>query len=688
MSFKLKDKYFVLSAIAVLMFMMLFVRLIKLQIVDADMYLAKSQSYLSSEEVIGAPRGKILDRYGRPIVTNRLGFSVAFANANLSNDELNDLILNTIKLFNSNNDDHIDTFPIVYENGEYIFKYNNLTGDDLETKVRNTKFNLGISDNLNASECVNALVDKFGVDNRYTPEELRDILAVRYEMIYRNFSSANPFTFASDVSMQTVSAIEENKDLYIGLKVSSSPVRNYVYGNVAAHILGRVDIIYQEEYEELKDEGYGLNAIIGKDGMEKILEKSIRGTDGKKSFSQRVGEEPKITETPAIPGNNAMLTIDIDLQLAAENALKNTIESIKANSWKKTDNAGSDVGGGSVVVQDVETGEILAMASYPSFDPDNFTKDYTRLSKDKSNPLLNRAISGAYPPGSVFKMLTTIAALEEQAVTDQTIIVDEGVYEYYDQKFNCWIYTDTGGTHGPMDAANALKNSCNYYYYEVGKRLGVDKLVEYGRKMNLGEKTGIELEGEIGGVLANPEYKELNFNEVWYPGDTLQMAIGQSYNLFTPLQLATYTSTIANRGTIYKPYLTKCIRNSQTGELVSETSPQVKNTISIKDSTYNAVALGMRLVSYDGTASSVFAGYPIEVCSKTGSSQVNGGSANGVFVSYAPYTNPKIAISIVIENAGSGSVTAPIAKEIYNEYFKLNPKSTEDTRIKDNTLIS
>ena len=328
------------------------------------------------------------------------------------------------------------------------------------------------------------------------------------------------------------------------------------------------------------------------------------------------------------------------------------------------------------------------MASYPDFNIDHFTKDYEKLSNDKSNPLLNRAISGVYPPGSVFKMLTTIAGLEEGVIDSNTVIYDEGVYEYYGQKFNCWIYTDTHSTHGAMDAANALKNSCNYYYYEVGKRLGVDKLVEYGRKMNLGEKTGIELEGEVAGGLANQEYKQLNFNEIWYPGDTLQMSIGQSYNLFTPLQLVGYTSTIANRGTIYRPYLTKSIRNSQNGELISETKPEVKSNVSIKDSTYEAVTTGMRLVSYNGTASATFGNYPIEVCSKTGSSQVNGGSANGVFVSYAPYKNPKIAVSVVIENAGSGSITAPIAKAVYDAYFKLNSNTTGGTVIKDNTLVS
>ncbi len=684
---KLKNKYFVLSVITALMFAFLAVHLVKLQVVDSKEYLAKSNSYLSREEVIPAPRGKILDRYGRTIVTNRLGFSVSFSNGNLSDDELNDLILNAVALFQKNNDKYIDTFPVALKGDNYVFEYGNLKGDQLETKVRNCKFSLGISDKLDANECIDALVEKFSLDDRYTPSQVRDIIAIRYEMLMRNFSSVNPFTFSSDVSIQSVSAIEENKELYSGLKVSSAPVRDYVHGTLAAHMLGRVGIIYQEEYEQLKNDGYGMNSIIGKDGMEKILEKKIKGVDGKRSVVQSVGEDPKVTEVAAIPGNNVMLTIDLDLQKVAEKALMDTIESIKDSSVYKVDQAGKDVGGGAVVVQDVETGEILAIASYPTFDIANFNRDYDSLSHDESKPLFNRAISGTYPPGSVFKMLTTIAALEEEVVTPSTVIVDEGKYEYYDQTFNCWIYTEDGSTHGPMDASNALKNSCNYYYYEVGKRLGVDKLVEYGKKMNLGEKTGIELEGEVAGVLASSEYKERTFNEVWYPGDTLQMAIGQSYNLFTPLQLASYTSTIANRGTIFKPYVTKSVRDSKTGELVEETKPTVKNTINITDSTYEAVTLGMRLVSYEGTASSVFGDYPIETCSKTGSAQVNGGSANGVFVSYAPYRNPKISVAVVIESAGSGSITAPIVKAIYNEYFKLNPRSSEDTFIINNSLI-
>ncbi|MBR5507622.1 MAG: hypothetical protein IKV88_06230 [Clostridia bacterium] len=688
MIYKLKDKYFLLSVIAIILFITLFVRLFKLQIVDSKMYLAKSESYLSSMERIPAPRGKILDRYGRPIVSNRLGFSVSFTKSGLSDDELNDLILNTVTLLRANDDEYIDTFPIIFDGNEYAFSYRDYTGDELDTKVRNAKFALSISDNLNAEECIDVLIDKFNIDKRYSKRDIRDIISVRYEMVMRDFSDTNPFTFTADASIKSVSAIEENKEIYDGIGVSTSPVRNYIYGSMAAHILGRVGMIYREEYDELKDKGYSYNSVIGKDGIEKILEPDIKGIDGSISVSRIVGEESKITTVAAVPGNDAMLTIDIDLQRVAEKALMDTIESIKANSWKHSDNAGSDVGGGAVVVQDVNTGEILAMASYPTYNPDTFSNDYAELSKDKSNPILNRAISGIYPPGSVFKMLTTIAGFEEGVIDRNTVIEDMGVYEYYDQKFNCWIYTETQTTHGPMDAANALKNSCNYFYYEVGKRLGVDKLVEYGRKLNLGEKTGIEIDGEVAGVLASQEYKKLNFNEVWYPGDTLQMAIGQSYNLFTPLQLVNYTSTIANHGKILKPYLTMCIRDSNTGKIVKETSPTVKNEIEMSDEAYNAVTTGMRLVSYDGTASAVFGDFPVETCSKTGSSQIDGGSANGVFVTYAPYDKPQIAISIVVESAGSGSVTAPIAKAIYSEYFKLTPKQTNDNYIKNNTLIS
>ncbi len=684
---KLKDKFFIFQLITGILLLVICFQLINLQLADHDKYLEQSESKLYASEIISAPRGKILDRYGRPIVTNRLGFSVSFVDSDMTDKKLNKLILNTIELFRKNEDEYIDTFPIIWNGEAYIFSYNDLEGEELETKVRNTKFALKISDNLDAPGCIEVLKKKFGVDKKYSPWDARDIIAVRHEMFVRSFDSGNPLRFSSDVSMKTVSAIKENNELYQGLDFEGTPVRNYVHGTMAAHILGRVDIIYQEEYEKLKNEGYNFNSVIGKEGMEKVLEKKIKGKDGKRSISRSVGEEAKVTEVAAIPGNNALLTIDIDLQKVAEAALEKTINEIRQASVNKKNNQGADVGGGSVVVQDVKTGEILAMANYPTFNPKTFNRDFDKLRGDKSNPLLNRAISGIYPPGSVFKMLTTIAALEEGVIDAATKIDDKGKYEYYDQIFNCWIYSETGETHGMVDASNALKNSCNYYYYEVGKRLGVDRIVNYAKKMRLGKKTGIEIDGESTGVLASEEYKEKVVGEMWYPGDTLQMAIGQSYNLFTPIQLANYTSTIANGGSIYKTHLLKSISNYKTGQISENIKPLKTGEIQMSPQTYEAVTRGMRLVSYDGTAGGIFSDFPIETCSKTGSSQVNGGSANGVFVSYAPYKDPQIAISIVIENAGSGSSTAPIAKAIYSEYFKLNPKDSSDKHIKSNVLL-
>ena len=267
MFYRLKDKFFVLSIIALIFLLLIVMRLVKLQIIDSEDFKRRSQEHLSDNQTITAPRGKILDRYGRSIVTNKLGFSVSFNNPDMSDDEMNDLILNVVELFKENQNDYADSFPIGIKDGEYVFEYENLEGDELETKVRNCKFTLKISDNLDAKQCIDALKKKFGLDNRYTNQQTRDIIAVRYEMTAKNFSESSPFTFSSDASIQTVSAIKENNDLYKGLSVESSAVRDYVHGSMAAHILGRVGLIYKEEYNDLKNKGYSMNSVIGKDGQ-------------------------------------------------------------------------------------------------------------------------------------------------------------------------------------------------------------------------------------------------------------------------------------------------------------------------------------------------------------------------------------------------------------------------------------
>jgi penicillin-binding protein 2 len=378
-----------------------------------------------------------------------------------------------------------------------------------------------------------------------------------------------------------------------------------------------------------------------------------------------------------------MLTIDIDVQRAAENSLRNTIINLRESGSR-----GSEAAAGSAVAVDVNTGEILALANYPTFNPKTFDEDYSRLYKDPTKPMFNRAISGAYEPGSTFKMLTTIAALEEKVITPYETIEDKGVYEYFGQKFNCWIYSDTGKTHGHVNISDALRDSCNYMFYEVGKRLGVDNLVKYGREIGLGEYTGIEIDGETKGTLANPDYKKKVFDQQWFPGDTLQMSIGQSFNLFSPLQLASYTATIANGGTRYQMHLLKNVRDRETGTEVVGGESRVLGKIDMSDSTREAVFLGIRKVCQEGgTAASVFADYPVEVCAKTGSAQVSSGAANGLFVAFAPYDNPQIAVAVVVENAGSGNSVAPVAREIFNAYFKPYFESAKDNAPSKNMLL-
>ena len=682
---KLKDKNFIMLLVVSLMLVAIIIKLMVLQIAKGEDYQKQAMDKLTNSVVVSAPRGVIYDRNGVPLIANRVGFSVQVVYSQESNDKVNDVLLATINVLEANEDMYVDSLPISKE--DYSFTYKD---DDQKTKadkIKAFKKKYEISSDASGKEALMELAKRYNLDERYTDEEIRKIVGIRYELEARGLAYGAPVTIAGDVSMNTVSVLKENSDYYFNINVISSPFRKFVHGSMASHILGRVGVIYQEEYEQLKDKNYGMNDIIGKEGLEKFLEPYIKGTDGKITRNLDTATGTYVPyEVPAIPGNDAILTIDYELQKVAEDVLKETIDNIKRKGESSDDKAGADAGGGAVVVIDVRTGEILAMTSYPDFDPDRFEEDYDELIKDSGNPLFNRAISGTYPPGSVFKIVTAIAGLEEGIITPSTTIVDKGQYEHYGQTFNCWIWSQNGGTHGSQNVELAIGNSCNYFFYELGKQLGEKKIYEYADKFGLGKKTGIEIEGETAGILANEKYKDDTFNQVWYPGDTLQMAIGQSFNVFTPLQIANYIAAVANGGTLYRPHLTKYIRSSEDGGIVNRFDPEVVAKIEMSDETYDAITYGMYLGSREGTSSAVFADFPINVCSKTGSAQVNTGSANGVFASYAPYENPQIAVAVVIENAGSGAALAPIARKIYEQYFGINVDREKDSIPVTNSL--
>ena len=313
------------------------------------------------------------------------------------------------------------------------------------------------------------------------------------------------------------------------------------------------------------------------------------------------------------------------------------------------------------------------MASYPTYDLTRYSADFSDLISNPANPLLNRVIGGTYSPGSTFKPATALAGLENKVITTDEIIYDKGIYTFYDDyQPKCWIYDSYGTTHGPCDVAKALQTSCNYFFFEVGRRLGIDKLDEVCTRLGLGEKTGIEIPGESAGVLASRKYKENTFGESWYGGDDLQAAIGQSYHLFTPLQIANYIATIANGGTRYQVHLLDKILDYNDRSVINQFEPRVVSTVSMTEQEQNAILRGLRSVTEEGgTASRVFENYPISVGGKTGTASVSKGTATGVFVSFAPYKNPEIVICVLVEHAGSGNGVAPVAKEIMDAYFKL-----------------
>ncbi|MFA7637603.1 MAG: penicillin-binding transpeptidase domain-containing protein, partial [Monoglobales bacterium] len=469
------------------------------------------------------------------------------------------------------------------------------------------------------------------------------------------------------------------------VEIISEPVRTYGETGIAAHMLGRVDKIYSEEYEKLKSKNYGMNDKVGKDGLEKYLEDFLRGTDGLKGRNVSLkGETVTLSEdVPAIPGNKVVLSIDYDVQLAAEKALDESVRALY-------NDGAANVGGGAAVAIDVNSGEVIAMASNPTYNLTTFKENYNSLLNNPKNPMFNRAIAGAYPPGSTFKALTAIAGLQEGVIRGDETIYCNGPYQAYAPSYTpaCWIYNDYGGSHEHVNVTKALEVSCNIFFYETGRRLGIETLNDYGIKFGLGQPTGIELSGETEGVLAGPEYRK-SIDKIWYPGDTIQAAIGQSDNMFTPLQMANYTATIANGGVRYKPHLVKSIMSYDGKKTIAEFSPEKVSEIDISPENLKYVHSGMRAVCVTGSAKVVFGDYDIAVAGKTGTAQSGGNrTPHSWFISFAPYDNPQIAVAVVIEHAGInglGKHVYNVAKAMYDAYFKSNERAEI---IKSNTILN
>ena len=650
-------RFTLILVLTVLFMLAVIFRLFSLQIVKGEDYAQASMKRLVKTVPLKAQRGEILDRYGRVIVSSQITYNLEISQYKKDKKWVNDTVYSLILLMEKEDQEYMENLPVT----EAPYSY---TLSEEDTKKYLKKMELDTS--LSAEECIKELKERYQISDEIPQNYLRKVIAVRAEMEQREFSPNNTFVFAENVNMNVVTVIKENDKSYPGVNVMTSYNRLYPE-KVSPHVLGRVGLIYKEEYDKLKDLGYGYTDIIGKEGIEKVFDLELKGKDGVLKVEQN--ELGKITDTEVLktaePGNDIILTIDLNLQKRAESALKDVIYNLRQTIH--------DVGGGAITVVDIHTGEILAIASYPDYDIETFLEDYDKNYKNPLMPFWNRAISGTYAPGSTFKILTSLAVLEEGIISTSEQIYDQGKYTYWkDYQPTCHVYP---GNHGYVNVSDAIKVSCNYYFYETGRKLGIEKLNEYAKKVGLGEYTGIEIPGEEKGIVAGPEYRK-KIDSVWYPGDTLQASIGQSDNLFTPLQLSNYIATVVNGGTRYEAHLLYKIKNYTTGE-ITEVQPKVVEQIEIQPQNYKAIMEGMRSVTEDGTASNVFQDFPIAVGGKTGTAEVPG-TNNGLFVAFAPYENPKIAISVVVEHGAHGNSIAPAAREVIEEYFKNAQTEIQD----------
>lgn len=678
-----KSRFWVFRILTVMMCAAILYKLFDLQIVNGNEYKKTAESRLVTNIVEKAPRGEIYDRYGTALVTNKVGYSVVIQRMGMKDDELNEVFENITDLMQSSDCKYYDTFPVSYEPYEYTFgsdEKNSAEQERGEWFNKNKYKNKYVSADMDAQSLIQAYKNIYKISPSYSETAARRIIGARYEADLHGFSSSSPFTIAQDVRVDIVTLLKEQPDKYKGITVINDYVRNYEKPGLATHILGRIGKISAEEYAA-KSDSYNMDDNIGKQGIELWAEDYLRGRDGITGTSKTAGGEEIVLSGGTAPkaGNSVILTIDGDFQQKVEDILAKNIRSIKRNGSK---NKGSDCNSGAAAVLDVKSGDVLALASYPTYDMSKFNEDYEKLIKDDTRPMWNRAISGIYSPGSTFKPVTAIAAMQSGKITPGEIIEDLGVYKYYqDYQPACWIWNGYHTTHGKLNVSGAIENSCNYFFYEAGRRTGIDTLDEYAAKFGLGVKTGIELSEESTGYMSSPEYKKKVVENVtsrdWYGGDTLQTAIGQSYSLFTPIQLANYTATIANGGTRYKVNLIKSIRSSADGTLIKESKPQVEEQLDIKPEYISAVKDGMHKVIDEGSASDIFQNYPISIGGKTGTAEVGNGSNNALFIAYAPFDEPQIAVAVVLEHGVSGTNAAAVAREIFDEYFKLASKTQQ-----------
>ncbi len=674
--------------------------LYKLQIIEGAAYYEESQNKRVSEQTVTAARGNILDRYGRVLVSNRECYNLKISDKRLFSDEVEDpnaVILQMINMVEAAGDKYTDDLPITKEPP---FEYTNMT--DIQRMLLNAYLkDKGLDEDTTAVELMSYFRTRYDIAGSYNAEEMRKIASVRYAVNVRYAINTNPYVFVEDASIDLISDLMG----VVGnvVEVETSYIREY-NTQYAAHILGYVQAMSDADMEKYRpgkeNSTYDYDTKVGKDGVELAFENWLHGTNGKATVERTASgtvTSTIYTEDP-VPGNHVYLTIDIQLQEAVERILETGIQTLqlkrdednlKAVSEGRTDDVREDIQGGAIVVVDIKTGEPLAIASYPTYNLSTLLEDYDEISSTEYDPLFNRALLGAYAPGSTFKPCTAIAGLSENIINTETQILCDGVFtKYSDQGYapECWIYTQDHLTHGNDNVTEALKDSCNIFFYTVADNLGIRKLMEYAEDFGLGESTGIELV-ETTGNMANPDNHLTYDVDEWVDGDTVQTGIGQSDSLFTPLQLAEYCAAIANGGTRHSAALLKSVRSFDYSRQLYQKDTEALSTVETADYNWAAVQRGMYLMANDISSSSLtvyyalgnysYNGVSLPVAAKTGTSQLGEDKTNNaIFMCYAPFDDPQIAISIVVERGQSGANLSSMARNVLDAYFGLGDKSS------------
>ncbi|MEI3102145.1 MAG: penicillin-binding transpeptidase domain-containing protein [Oscillospiraceae bacterium] len=691
-----------LLAMAIILVLLLTVYLVflyDLQIIQGEEYYNRSNELSTETSTVTATRGNIFDRYGRLMVGNTECYNLKIDTDKLfANEDPNAVILELVELVESFGDSYTDDLPISMEPPfEYL--------EDM-TEIQRTMLDAyyvrqELDPNSSAVELMSYMRTRYEIDNSYTAEEMRIIAGVRYSINVRYAVNTADYVFVEDASMKLISSIMEQK--LVGIDVERAYVRKYST-EYAAHILGYTGLMTQEEYERYSLLDYANDAMVGKDGIEYAFESYLHGKDGEVIETKNAAGtvlSTVYTKEPE-PGNHIYLTIDSVLQEQTERILASGVEALKRTQEQAKAEAAArgepvdpefkdEMTGAAAVVVDVRTGEPLAMASWPTYDVSTVIENYQELMETPNAPLFNRALLGTYAPGSTFKPCTAIAALTQGIINTEYKVKCEGVFTKYAADGyapECWIWAE-GYTHDEETVTYAIRDSCNYFFYTIANELGVDSMGEFAHNFGLGVSTGIELVEATGNMSNRANHADYAGTE-WRIGDTLQAGIGQADSIFTPLQMAEYCATVANGGTRYSASILKSIRSYDYSEKLYEREPEILSTVESADYNWAAVHEGMYEVLHDWANNSKNVEHWVdcewEVAGKTGTAQKGENIQNdGLFMCYAPYDDPEVAIFVVVERGGAGANVQFIARNIMDAYITIRGYS--DTSEEEMTLL-